>query len=197
MRLIPVLLIVAITAGAWNHFSTRPVSHAAGTLAPDDPVQVDSPGLPAFSVAGYRIIPAAAFSLQARVLSVEAYHVGREADLSPVDLALGWGPMADSAVLDHLQISQNNRFYFYRWSGTPPIPRPDIVEHSANMHMIPANDEIKQRLGTVRAGQVVTLRGYLVRVQAPDGWHWNSSMTRSDSGNGACELVWVKDITIR
>ncbi|MBC2730853.1 hypothetical protein [Thiobacillus sp.] len=197
MRLVPVLLIVAIAAGAWNHFSARPVDHAAGILAPDDPVQIDRSGLPAFSVADYRIMPAATFSLQARVLSTEVYHAGREADLSPVDLALGWGPMSDSAVLDRLQISQGNRFYFYRWSGTPPIPPTDIVEHSANMHMIPANDDIKRRLGTVRTGQIVALSGYLVRVQAPDGWHWNSSMTRSDSGNGACELVWVQDLAIR
>jgi len=197
MRLVPVLLIVAIAAGAWNHFSTRPVDHAAGILAPDDPVQIDRSGLPAFSVAAYRIMPAATFSLQARVLATEAYHAGREADLSPVDLALGWGPMSDSAVLDRLQISQGNRFYFYRWSGAPPIPPADIVEHSANMHMIPANDDIKRRLGAVRTGQIVALSGYLVRVQGPDGWHWNSSMTRSDSGNGACELVWVQDLAIR
>lgn len=197
MRLVPILLIVAIAAGAWNHFSARPVDHAAGILAPGDPVQIDRSGLPAFSVAGYRIMPAATFSLQARVLATESYHAGREADLSPVDLALGWGPMSDSTVLDRLQISQGNRFYLYRWSGAPPIPPVDIVEHSANMHMIPANDDIKRRLGTVRAGQIVALSGYLVRVQAPDGWHWNSSMTRSDSGNGACELVWVQDLAIR
>jgi hypothetical protein len=196
MRLVPALLIVVIAVGAWNHFSARPVDRAAGILAPDDPVQTDRPGLPAFSVAGYRIMPAAAFSLQARVLATETYHVGREADLSPVDFALGWGLMSDSAVLDRLQISQGNRFYFYRWSGVPPIPPVDIVEHSANMHMIPANDDIKRRLGTVRAGQIVALSGYLVRVQAPDGWHWNSSMTRSDSGNGACELVWVQDLAV-
>jgi len=49
----------------------------------------------------------------------------------------------------------------------------------------------------VRTGQIVALSGYLVRVQGPDGWHWNSSMTRSDSGNGACELVWVQDLAIR
>jgi len=49
----------------------------------------------------------------------------------------------------------------------------------------------------VRVGQVVALRGYLVRVQSPDGWRWNSSMTRSDSGNGACEVVWVRHIAVR
>jgi hypothetical protein len=43
---------------------------------------------------------------------------------------------------------------------------------------------------------VVALSGYLVRVTAADGWHWNSSMTRSDSGHGACELVWVTQLAV-
>lgn len=197
MRLVPTLLFVAMTAGAWNYFSARPVDHAEGTLAPKDPVQRDRPGLPSFSVGAYQIMPAAEFSLEARVLSAERYRMGREAELSPVDLALGWGPMSDSAVLDRLQISQGNRFYFYRWSDQPPIRPSAIVEHSANMHMIPASDEIRKRLNQVRAGQIVALSGYLVRVQTADGWHWNSSMTRSDSGNGACELVWVRRLAVR
>jgi hypothetical protein len=197
MRLVRALFLIAIAAGAWNHFSTRPISHAEGAIAPAVPVQVDRSGLPPFSVENYHITPAAEFSLEARVLATETYHAGREADLSPIDLALGWGPMSDSAVLDRLRISQGNRFYFYRWSDQPPIPPSEIVEHSANMHMIPASDEIKRRLDKVRVGQVVALSGYLVRVQATDGWRWSSSMTRSDSGNGACELVWVKDITVR
>jgi hypothetical protein len=197
MRLVPTLLLIAITAGAWNYFSTRPILHAEGAIAPDAPVQVNRSSLPSFSVAEYRITPAAEFSLEARVLATETYHVGREADLSPIDLALGWGPMSDSAVLDRLQISQGNRFYFYRWSDQPPIPASEIVAHSANMHMIPASDEIKRRLDKVRVGQIVALSGYLVGVEAPDGWRWNSSMTRSDSGGGACELVWVDNVTVR
>jgi hypothetical protein len=197
MRILPALILVAVAVGAWNYFSTRPVDHAVGTLAPADPVQVDRSDLASFSVGDYRITPAAEFALQARVLSTKNYHTGRQADISPTDLALGWGPMSDSAVLDHLHISQGNRSYFYRWWGWPPIPPAEIDEHSANMHMIPASDDVKRRLGQVREDQIVALSGYLVRVQAPDGWHWNSSMTRSDSGNGACELVWVKNITVR
>lgn len=197
MRLAPALFLVAITAGALNYFSARPISQAEGAIAPAAPVQVVRTDLPAFSMADYRIAPAAEFSLEARVLSLEKYSSGREADLSPIDLALGWGPMSDSAVLKRLQISQGNRYYFYRWPANPPITPTQIVEHSANMHMIPATDEVKRRLAQVRVGQIVALRGYLVRVKAPDGWHWNSSLTRSDSGDGACEVVWVQDFVIR
>lgn len=197
MRLVPTLLLIAIAAGAWNYVSTRPIRHAEGVIAPAAPVQVDRAGLPSFRMGNYHITPAAEFSLEARVLGTETYRRGREAELSPIDLALGWGPMSDNAVLDRLRISQGNRFYFYRWSDQPPIPPSEIVENSANMHMIPATDEIKSRLDKVRVGQVVALSGYLVRVQSPDGWRWNSSMTRGDTGSGACELVWVKAVTVR
>lgn len=197
MRLLPTLFVIAIAAGAWHHFSTRPIESTPGTLAPGAPVQVERSGLASFEVNGYQVMPVAEFSLEARVLSTKNYHVGREADLSPTDLALGWGAMSDSAVLDRLQISQGNRFYFYRWSDQPPIPPGEIAEHSANMHMIPASNDVKRRLDQVREGQVVALRGYLVRAQAQDGWRWHSSMTRSDTGSGACELVWLEDIAVR
>ena len=59
--------------------------------------------------------PVAGFSIDARVLSREEYAVGREADLSPLDLALGWGPMRRDDVLSQLKISQGARFYTYRW----------------------------------------------------------------------------------
>ncbi|MGA7949895.1 MAG: hypothetical protein WCA45_07020 [Thiobacillaceae bacterium] len=197
MRLLPALLVLAVAAGSWNYLSTRPVSHAAGPIAPQAPVQVNRSGMPAFSAAGYRIKPVADFSLQARVLSTKRYYLGRAAALAPIDLALGWGPMSDNAVLGRLDISQGDRFYFYRWTGRPPIARAEIIVHSANMHMIPADEEIRKRLERVRVGQVVALKGFLVDAQAPDGSHWNSSMVRTDSGRGACELVWVKDISVR
>jgi hypothetical protein len=30
-----------------------------------------------------------------------------------------------------------------------------------------------------------------VRVEAADGWSWTSSLTRDDTGPGACEVMWV------
>jgi hypothetical protein len=55
---------------------------------------------------------------------------------------------------------------------------------------------VRRALKKVRKGNVVRFSGSLVRVDAPDGWHWISSLTRKDSGAGACEVVWVKDFSI-
>ena len=77
-----------------------------------------------------------------------------------------------------------------------PIPRREIETQSANMHMIPADDAIASTLKSIKSGQVVKIKGFLVRADAKDGWHWKSSLTREDTGNGACELVYVKAITV-
>ena len=47
--------------------------------------------------------------------------------------------MSDQTVLDQLKISQSMRFYWYEYRMPPPIPQDEIMKHSANLHIIPAN----------------------------------------------------------
>jgi len=151
---------------------------------------------PAFEHRGYHIQPLARFALEARVLSKRLYRYDQGAKLAPLDLALGWGRMSDSRVLEKISISQSNRFYFW-YTANPPIPLEEIALSSANMHMIPATTDLEQRLKQLKSGNIVRLRGYLVRASGPDGFYWQSSLTRSDTGNGACELVWVEELAVR
>lgn len=162
---------------------------------PDAPVQ-QSTRAPAIDHAGYTIEPVADYAVRARVLSIERYRLGREADLSPVDFVLGWGPMSDDAVIERLTISQANRWYMYRWQDAPPIDSAAIVATSANTHLVPANPHVEDRLLGVRKGAVIRLTGHLVNVRHADGWRWNSSLSRTDTGNGSCELMFVTDVQI-
>ncbi len=142
----------------------------------------------------YQITPLADFQLVAKVLSAKNYRSGREAELSPKDLALGWGPMAEQKNLDALTITQSGRWY--RWyTDNFPIPRREIETNSANMHFIPANEVIKTKLKSIKEGDTVKLMGYLVHIDGNDGWRWTSSMTREDTGDGSCELILLEDIT--
>ena len=159
------------------------------------PVQSSEAG-PALQRAGYVIEPLASYEVRARVLSIERYRMGREADLSPVDFALGWGPMSDTAVLDRLNISQGGRWYHYRWEGSPPIDPSVMAKSSANTHLVPADDLVKKRLLDVNKGEVVRLSGYLISARHSDGWTWRSSLTRDDTGQGSCELMWVTDVEV-
>jgi hypothetical protein len=193
------LFVAVIVVGGWTQYQQRaqkPIRHSNGVLVQRDPVQNMLDRGEVWQKDNYTIKALADFDIEARVLSKELYSSGREADLSPVDLALGWGSMSDSEVLSSLTISQRNRFYFYRWENQAPRPPEEIASHSANMHMIPANAQIEKTLKDVRSGQVVKLRGKLVAVTAPDGWRWQSSLTREDTGAGACELFRVESVEV-
>ena len=208
-----VVALLAVAAVGWWYSPLSPrvpavAAHAAGAIprcplpppvlpgAP--PLQSDVPGdLAPFRLQAATLTPLAGFSVEARVLAREDYHLGREADLSPTDLALGWGRMREDTVLARLDISQSGRWYQYRWRDTPPLPPDEIVRSSANMHMIPANGDVAAALHRVRRDERVRIDGWLVEADASDGWRWRSSLTREDSGGGTCELVYVCAITPR
>lgn len=160
------------------------------------PLQSEVPdGMRPFAMQASTLVPLAGFSLEARVLSRKDYGHGREADWSPTDLALGWDGMARDEVLQRLDISQSGRWYHYRWQGDPPLPPREIARSSANMHMIPSSSAVAEALSRVEQGQRVRLDGWLVEVKADDGWHWRSSTSRTDTGGGACEVVYVCGIS--
>jgi hypothetical protein len=159
----------------------------------DDPIQVNLKNKDPMKFGEYSITPLAEFNIAARVLGTEPYRMGREAELSPVDFALGWGPMTEDKLVDTLTIRQSNRWYYWRTSQF--ISSSDnISHHSANMHMIPANSSIESQLKTVDKGDHIQISGYLVQVRHPDGYYWRSSTSRTDTGQGACEVILVTGI---
>jgi hypothetical protein len=155
------------------------------------PEQTSDPNPLPFIHAGMTLEPKAIYKIQAKLLSKKHYSFGDDATVMPWDFALGWGPMSREDVLKELDISQSGRFYFYHWSGLPPLAPRLIIESSANMHLIPATPAIEKILASARPGSAVELEGRLVDVVASDGRRWASSLTRSDTGAGAgaCEIM--------
>jgi hypothetical protein len=191
--LLLVLLIAALWQG-WSVWHLRAVYPPDGTLAPEDPVQINLDAQQPVAHGRWLLTPRAHYDITARILSREDYRFDSAADLIPEDLALGWGPMSDNRILKDFQITQGYRFYNWRAPHGLPIPRQVVIEHSANTHVIPADRFIRSQLGQLRVGQVVHLSGLLVDGVRNDG-HWlHISMTRSDSGPGACEIMLVEDV---
>lgn len=200
MRIIVFSALAA--AGLWqglNRWQLRPVHPPDGAIAAADPLQTDIEGTPPITTLGrWRLTPRARYDITARILSREDYHFDVLSDLIPEDLALGWGPMSDNRVLRTFEIRQGARFYTWKSKQRELlIPRQDVIEHSANTHVIPADAATRRELARLRVGQVVHLTGFLVDGVRDDGVYIRTSMTRSDSGPGSCEVVLVTEVEAR
>jgi hypothetical protein len=177
------------------HWTHRPITYPPGVLITEEPEQTNLPAnTTSIEYGPFHLKPLARFTIEARLLHRKIYRYDREAALAPVDLAVGWGPMSDQAVLDRLDISQSMRFFWYEYRLPPPIPPEQIVSHGANLHIIPATAAIETECKSLRQGALIHLQGELVEATGPGIGTWRSSLTRTDTGNGACELVWVEEV---
>ncbi|MEO1681251.1 MAG: hypothetical protein AAFU80_24145 [Pseudomonadota bacterium] len=170
---------------------------AGQTLAPDSPRQAQI--LPAQSVAlprGYVAEAVATFEATGLVLGRKRYPRTRDGWLAPVDLALGWGPMSNPDTLSHFRLWQDSRFLYFTASSEAPIS-PDMANRtSANVHIVPATPEARAQLERVRKGDLVRVTGRLVNVSGPGGFTWTTSLTRTDTGFGACELLLLDRVEV-
>ena len=194
MKTFCALLAIVAAIFGWNYFH-RPITYPAGVLVASEPEQTATADEP-MTNGEFNLKPLAHFAIDARVLHRKVYRWDHQAALVPVDLALGWGPMSDQRVLDQVTITQSMRFYWFEYKMPPPIAKEEIVSHSTNVHVIPATEEIASRCESLRTGTLVHLSGDLVEASGPGIPSWRSSLSRTDTGNGACELMWVQELSI-
>ena len=180
----------------WRLFEFRPLHPPDGVLAPQEPLQGETHDASPQRLGRWTLTPRADYDITARILSREDYRFDVLADLIPEDLALGWGPMSDNRVLAAFVIDQGARFYSWRPRAALPITRDAVISHSANTHVIPANRAVRAALARLRVGEVVRLTGELVDGQRDDGAWIRTSLTRTDSGAGACEVLLVESVEL-
>jgi hypothetical protein len=193
MKTVSAILAIALAFFVYFYLH-RPITYPGGVLIDSEPTQVAIGAEEQVIEHGeYHLKPLARFSLDGRILHRKVYGYDRESKLVPVDLAVGWGPMSDQTVLDRLKVSQSMRFYWYEYQLPPPIPREQIISHSTNLHVIPATPAIASFCKSLRQGELVHLEGELVEAAGPEIGTWRSSLSRTDTGNGACELMLVED----
>lgn len=164
-----------------------------GVLAPGEPRQSEAEPR-AWEHAGFRIRALARYEIRARLLARERYWLDAGAALAPYDVAVGWGPMSDQALLDQLWVSQGHRFYqVTQFRRARTLDWETILSHSANMHIAPASAAVGEAVRWTRLGRVIVMRGYLIEARRPGSTPWRSSLSRTDTGGGACELMWVEE----
>lgn len=193
-------MILAFLGASWllyGLWTDRAILRAPGQLAPDAPQQ-ESVAPESHQLDGYDLNFRARFDIRARVLAHKNYRTAPDGDLVPYDLALGWGAMSDSAVLDHIAIHQGTRTYGWYvddFNALPNADRASIETSSANMHIIPANESVREKLSQVRTGDIVHITGFLTDFKG-HGVERITSTTRDDVGAGSCEIIYAESFSV-
>lgn len=188
-------MLCFVAVPIWLLWPEGRIHHAPGVLVSAEPEQAPMKAPKQWDFKGYHFTALATYTIKAELLSKARYRTGRDSEISPIDYALGWGCMSNQAVIDQLDLSHYGRWFEYRWSNMAPADPSEINCHSSNNHLIPASDAVRSQLLSMKVGSIVSLKGYLVQVEASDGFHWVSSLGRYDTGSGACEVMWVEQVS--
>ncbi len=119
--------------------------------------------------------------------------------VSEYDLAIAWGDLNKDEIDEGISYSQSGRWYYYKYSKDLPVNEDYISKNSANVHIIHKDKDILKKIKSIKEEDYIKLEGYLVDVdfKNPDNTSlWKTSKSRNDRGNGACEIMYVENITI-
>lgn len=170
-----------------------------------DPVQTETSGEIVKEVGGYDV----SFELKAHyvitglVVEKRYYFPHKiENKLSRFDLGIVWGPLLAEDLDKYMTFKNNgNRFLTYRYSNdlTQKLGSKEAVINSlSNNHVIHSDETILKQIRNVKEGDYIKIEGYLVYVTMNGKnsvTHWDSSLSRTDHGDGACEIIYVTSLT--
>lgn len=164
-----------------------------------EPLQEDlnSEDLKPFVKEEFTITPVKRYRISARILRRENYYFSETHEILPIDLVLGWNIMSDLKTIkdNSIDISQSNRFYYWKIPSFEKIKREMIEINSANVHIGAINKEIKNELENLDKNDLIYFEGYLVNVvNNKNGYRFVSSLTRKDTGAGACEVFLITKV---
>lgn len=189
------LFAILMFGGVFYYWTTRPVEHGPGVVAPDTPVQKATYNADKFNFKDTELTPKAKVNLKARVLSIKKYYFDKYSNLTETDVVFGWGPMSDERNLNSLMVRQSDRSFYWEMAK-PPIKQNKMWQNAANMHLIGSTPEIRDKINSLRQGHIVRIEGVLVNATSPAGWTLETSLSWDDIGDNSSELVWIKSLTI-
>ncbi len=195
-----ILLVVLIVIPTQTAVYPTPIPVSESLKTTSDPLQTAvAAGTQPITWQGeeydWELTPRANFQVAGRVLSRQTYKRDWQSEISPIDFAIGWGELSDDKVDQWVKWRQSGRWYFYYWNEDAPYDEVYLRTHSSNFHIVPATDSLSAALLKIDEDEKILLEGKLVDIRATGQtkrWLSKTSLSRSDSGDGACEILLVE-----
>lgn len=151
----------------------------------------------------YRVEPHYSYALEGLVVSEHVteswwrpttFHSRRQDWLNVKDVCVIWGQNARSGSYRQAQFHSGEFTCYVRF------PSADSAGSFApralsNNHLLVVDPALRRRIRELRRGDQIALRGYLATYSHDrgGGYRRGTSVTRDDTGNGACETIFVTD----
>lgn len=149
----------------------------------------------------------ASYSISGRVADTYYYLPTNSINkLSNFDISILWGKLSNhdyDECFKFKNTSQRRLDFYYTQRVLDEIGS-DFRKYITNNHLIHDNDYVLKCLRNVKKGDYINIEGYLVYVsfsiidESKSGisyYPWNSSLSRYDSGDGGCEIIYVTNVS--
>ena len=203
VRLLIAISFVTLLASFWNRNELPGrIQYLPQIL--EEPSQTGT-RKPAFDVryngVNYRVEPQFEYDLVGMIVSYR-HHDGesrmhRRANdhLNMLDVCVIWG--------DNTANRRLNKIEFWNGIFTCNVSTRDQAAWDAfdmyqlsNNHLLSDNELIRDRVTDIRIGDQIRVTGYLASYESEDGGKRGTSTTRLDTGDGACETLYVERFDI-
>jgi hypothetical protein len=154
----------------------------------------------------YRIQPRYSYDLRALVVSLhdsdtwwDYAHKAWNDHINLMDLCVVWGENAQSGIYHYVSFSNDQWTCSFSTKSREAWDAFDMTGASNN-HMVTDDPAVAKALRAVRIGDQIRVRGYLVDYTTykdgkPVGTRVSSEV-RTDTGNGACEVLYVESLDL-
>lgn len=149
----------------------------------------------------YTITPRFNYRLSGLVVSkrdhdtglITSLHRRWQDHLNTADICLIWGENV-KIDLTPFEFSSGQFTCFYKTKDRAAWETFD-GDRLSNNHLLVQDDYLKRKIAELNIGDTITLTGWLSDyLNHETGSHRKTSIVRTDTGNGACETIWVTDI---
>lgn len=118
-------------------------------------------------------------------------------NLNVLDLCVIWGRNVSESAWRNIEFS-SGQFTCNFFTRSSEAYHKFNQAQISNNHLLTANPDLARRLRDVRIGDQIRLRGYLAEYSHHHGFAFKrgTSTVRTDTGNGACETLYVEDLQV-
>ena len=170
----------------------------------EEPAQVRTKKKPfdaLFNDVRYRVEPEYAYDLSGVVVSYR-HHEGKSRmhrrandHLNMLDVCVVWGDTAGSPILQKFDF-WNGIFTCVFKTGSTEAWKAFDQNQLSNNHLISDDPAIRDRVLDIAVGDQIRVRGQLASYSSAAGGKRGTSTTRTDTGDGACETIFVEEFEI-